>query len=156
MVFAGSTVLVSLFGLRLAGLPVYSSFGYATFAVVGAVMLASVTLVPALCGLAGRRVLRAPRAPRAARRAAAATGRRRRTERWAARRRRAGRSPSALAALVVLLVLAAPVLGMRTWPQDAGSQPTSNTTRLAYDLVAAEYGPGANGPFAGGRRPDAR
>ena len=36
---------------------------------------------------------------------------------------------------------------MRTWPQDAGSQPTSNTTRLAYDLIAAEFGPGANGPF---------
>jgi RND superfamily putative drug exporter len=47
----------------------------------------------------------------------------------------------------VLLALAAPVLGMRTWPQDAGSQPTSNTTRLAYDLTAAEFGAGANGPF---------
>jgi uncharacterized membrane protein YdfJ with MMPL/SSD domain len=31
--------------------------------------------------------------------------------------------------LVVLRTLAAPVLGMRTWPQDAGGQPTSNTTR---------------------------
>ncbi len=41
---------------------------------------------------------------------------------------------------------------MRTWPQDAGSQPESNTTRQAYDLVAAEFGPGANGPFAAGRR----
>ena len=44
-------------------------------------------------------------------------------------------------------MLAAPVLGMRTWPQDAGSQPESNTTRVAYDLIADEYGPGANGPF---------
>src|SRR6185312_12847141 len=49
--------------------------------------------------------------------------------------------------LAILAGLAAPVLGMRTWPQDAGSQPTSNTTRRAYDLVAAEYGPGANGPL---------
>ncbi|WP_181791919.1 MMPL family transporter, partial [Streptomyces phytophilus] len=54
---------------------------------------------------------------------------------------------SALGALVVLLALAAPILGMRTWPQDAGSQPDSNTTRRAYDLVAAEYGEGANGPL---------
>ncbi|MFN8200334.1 MAG: MMPL family transporter [Nakamurella multipartita] len=55
--------------------------------------------------------------------------------------------PWALGALTLLLVLAAPVLGMRTWPQDAGSQPESNTTRIAYDLVADEFGPGANGPF---------
>src|SRR4029450_8966295 len=52
---AGSTVLVSLFGLALAGLAVYASFGYATFAVVGMVMASAVTLVPALCGLFGRR-----------------------------------------------------------------------------------------------------
>jgi putative drug exporter of the RND superfamily len=44
-------------------------------------------------------------------------------------------------------VLAAPMLGMRTWPQDAGSMPDSHTTRKAYDLVAAEFGAGANGPL---------
>ena len=163
VVFAGTTVLVSLFGLRLAGLAVYSSVGMATALVVGTVMLTSVTLVPALCGLAGTRVLR-----RRERRAAAVSvsgsngpagthpeaagpaGTHRLestlTARWA---ERIGRRPWpwALAALGVLLLLAAPVLGMRTWPQDAGSGPESKTTRVAYDLVAAEYGPGANGPF---------
>jgi RND superfamily putative drug exporter len=54
---------------------------------------------------------------------------------------------AALASLVVLGILAAPVLGMRTWPQDAGSQPESTTVRRAHDLVAAEFGPGANGPL---------
>jgi len=48
---------------------------------------------------------------------------------------------------VFLLALAAPVLAMRTWPQDASSQPTSNTARVAYDLIADEYGAGANGPL---------
>ena len=68
------------------------------------------------------------------------------TARWAAR---IGRRPVpyALAALSLLLLLAAPVLGMRTWPQDAGSGPESATTRIAYDLVGSEYGAGANGPF---------
>jgi len=69
-----------------------------------------------------------------------------RTERWA-RWVAARPVPVAVAGLLVLLALAAPVLGMRTWPQDAGSQPTSNTTRRAYDLTAAEYGAGANGPL---------
>lgn len=52
-----------------------------------------------------------------------------------------------LAGLMLLAVLAAPVLDMRMWPQNAGTQPTSNTTRLAYDLIDHEFGPGANGPF---------
>ncbi len=152
VVFAGTTVLVSLFGLRLADLPTYTSVGLATLLVVASVVITSVTLVPALCGLAGSRVLRrrerrvlagtatGPTSHRADRTGSTATAR------WA---RRIGRRPWpwALGALTLLLVLAAPVLGMRTWPQDAGSQPESNTTRVAYDLVATEYGPGANGPL---------
>ncbi|GAA0916810.1 RND transporter [Virgisporangium aurantiacum] len=159
---AGSTVLVSLFGMAFAGLPTYTSFGYATFAIVSLVMISAVTLVPALCGLAGRRML-----PRKVRRAAAKTtldagtaqttldagdahttldARPTRTERWA--RAVAARPwPVAIAGLVFLLALAAPVLVMRTWPQDASSQPTSNTARVAYDLIADEYGAGANGPL---------
>ena len=137
VVYAGTTVLLCLLGLRLAGLPVYASMGYATLAVVGAVMLTSVTAVPALCALAGTRLL--PRTPR--RRVGPA-----RTEKWA---RMVCRRPVVwtLAALALLAVLAAPVLDMRMWPQNAGTQPTSNTTRLAYDLIDKEFGPGANGPF---------
>ncbi|WP_431681702.1 MMPL family transporter [Kitasatospora sp. KL5] len=143
VVVAGSTVLVALFGLRLAGLPTYSSFGYATFAVVGAVMLAALTLVPALCSLAGNRLLR--RAERRNPKLKAGNGPTR-TERWAAL---IGRRPvvAALGSLVVLLALAAPMLHMRTWPQDAGSQAASSTTRKAYDLTADAFGPGANGPL---------
>ena len=153
VVFAGTTVLVCLLGLRLAGLPVYTSVGVATLLVVTAVMLTSITLVPALCSLAGTRVLR--RAERRVPVAAVGLSRQANTStdlpdtataRWAAR---IGRRPVpyALAALSLLLLLATPVLGMRTWPQDAGSGPESATTRIAYDLVGSEYGAGANGPF---------
>jgi RND superfamily putative drug exporter len=139
---AGSTVLVSLFGLAFAGLAVYTSFGYATFATVGFVMFSAITLVPALCGLAGRRML-----PRKVRKGLTPVEvKQSLTERFA-RAVAAKPWPVAVVGLLVLLVLAAPVLGMRTWPQDAGSQPTSNTTRQAYDLIAAEYGAGANGPL---------
>jgi len=178
IVVAGATVLLSLFGLTFAGLATYRSFGSATALVVGVVLISAITLVPALCGLAGRRAL--PRRVRkaedhavhgttaatvdsgeptlptavtasshsggdtpAVREVTTAGGL---TARWATR---VGRRPLpwALAALALLLLLAAPMLGMRTWPQDAGSQPTSNTTRQAYDLIAAEYGEGANGPL---------
>ena len=42
---------------------------------------------------------------------------------------------------------------MRTWPQDSSAQPTDLTTRKAYDLVADEFGPGANGPIMFVARP---
>jgi RND superfamily putative drug exporter len=142
VVFAASTVLVSLLGLRLVGMPTYSAFGFATAIVVAAVAAASLTLVPALCRLAGRRLLTRRERRGLARRA---TGRPL-TARWATV---VGRRPVlfAVAAAAVMLTLALPALDMRTWPQDAGIQPTDTTTRRAHDLVAAEIGVGANGPI---------
>ena len=141
VVFAAAIVLVSLLGLRLAGLSTYSSFGFATALAVIAVACAALTLVPAALGIAGHRVL-----PRRTRR-----GRPDRTSvpltaRWA---ERVGRRPLpwALGALGLLLVLAVPTLDMRLWPADTSAQPTDSTTRQAYDLVADGFGPGANGPF---------
>jgi putative drug exporter of the RND superfamily len=171
VLIAGLTVVVSLLGLQLSTLETYSTIGYATAICVAAVMLAGLTLVPALCALAGQRIL--PRRDREAlavprpgdvagpqRGDAAGDGDARtrsvlgvetaveltRTEAWA---RWVTRRPAlmALASAAVLLALAAPVLGMRTWPDDAGSQPAGNTVRQAYDLVTAGYGPGANAPL---------
>jgi RND superfamily putative drug exporter len=149
---AGLTVIVSLLGLQLSTLQTYATIGYAADICVACVMAAALTLVPALCALAGRRIL-----PRRARTgsgtpatadpaAPAAPVRRTRTEAWAAW---VTRRPAlmAVASVAVLLALAAPVLGMRTWPEDAGTQPAGSTVRQAYDLVSAEYGPGANVPL---------
>jgi RND superfamily putative drug exporter len=160
VVFAGATVVLALMGLRLVRLTTYASTGFTTAVVVVAVVATALTLVPALCGLAGHRLLsrrarrrlaEAPALPAETIGAAGSQGVASQpdgslTARWAAR---IGRRPLpwALAALVLLLTLAAPVLAMRTWPQDAGSQPTSTTQRRAYDLVAANFGPGANGPL---------
>jgi RND superfamily putative drug exporter len=144
VVKAGVTVLVSLLGLRLSGLPTFDAFGLATAVAVLCVMTAALTLVPALCVLAGHRLL-----PRRERRRGPAS----RTDasepvsaRWA---RRVARRPIAwgLLALVVLLSLGAPALRMHTWPQDGGSDPQGSTTRTAFDLVSKEFGPGANGPI---------
>ena len=141
VVLASFTVLISLLGLRLGGLPVYSTFGYATAIAVVSVLAAALTLVPALCGLAGNRLL-----PRRTRRGQVRAEKTPLTARWA---RRVVRRPlaAALTALVFLLLLAAPVLGMRTWPQDGSSASPDSSSRKAYDLVDAEYGAGANGPF---------
>jgi RND superfamily putative drug exporter len=138
---AGATVLVSLSGLLFAGLVSFYSYGYTTAIVVAAVMLTAITLVPALSAAAGHRLV-----SRRKNAAEATPAKATLTARWA---ERVGRRPVpwALAALAVMLLLGAPALAMRTWPQDAGSQPQSSTVRKAYDLIAAEYGPGAYAPL---------
>ena len=49
--------------------------------------------------------------------------------------------------VIVLLFVSAPFMHMRLGLPDAGSQPTSQTTRRAYDLISEGFGPGANGPL---------
>lgn len=150
VVVAGCTVLVALSGLVVSGLPNFRYLGIGVGLVVAVCVVTAVTLLPALLRLAGRRVLR-----RRTRRALAAgvsrttvraTGGRPLAARWAAQ---ATRHPWRYAAtsLVLLLALSAPVLGMQLGQSDAGSEPTSSTTRRAYDLVDRAFGPGANGPL---------
>lgn len=56
VVFAGGTVLLALAGLRFSGLPDFATMGYATGLIVLVMMLAAVTLLPALLGLLKHRV----------------------------------------------------------------------------------------------------
>ncbi|TDC49451.1 MMPL family transporter [Actinomadura sp. KC345] len=142
VIFAGFTVLLALCGLVLSRIPVFMTMGFTTGLVVAATMLSAVTLLPAVMGLAGTRVLR--RRDRAD--ASTIVVESPRVRRWA---QHVGRHPWPwlLAASVLMIALAAPALGMRTWPSDASSEPTSNTARQAYDLVAEGYGDGANGPL---------
>ena len=143
VVLAGTTVLVSLLGLRLAGLATYSAFGIATAITVLAVVVSSLVLVPALCGLLNKRLL-----PRRVRRSRPRRlhPRGSRSERWA--NRVASRPLAwALAAVTVMLLLAAPVIGMRTWPQSGSDDPTSLQGRQSYDLLSEAFGPGAPTPY---------
>ena len=56
VIFAGATVVVSLLGLLLMGLPFVAGLGMAAALTVAVVMAASVTLLPAAIGLIGDRV----------------------------------------------------------------------------------------------------
>ena len=107
------------------------------------VMLASVTLLPAVLGFTGRVIdkLHVPgmRRDESAHRTSIAF-------RWS---RLVQRHPwrFALGGLAVLLVLCVPVLSLRLGNSDAGNDPTSLTTRRAYDLLSKGFGPGFNGPL---------
>jgi putative drug exporter of the RND superfamily len=144
--FSGCTVIVALLGLVALGIGSLQGMALAVACTVLVTMLASLTLLPALLGVFGRRFAR-QFAAKAARREA--KGRPPAGEVW---RRWGGlvqRHP--LSALVVavaaLLALAAPALGMRLGFADAGNDPAGTTSREAYDLLSEGFGPGFNGPL---------
>ena len=153
VVLAGTTVLVSLLGLRLSGLATFAAFGFATAITVVAVMVTALMLVPAVFALTRRwiepRAVRRARKGKRVRPAALARADRpvgARAERWA--RRVAGRPlPWLIGAATVMIVLAAPVLDMRTWPGSGGDEVASSPLRQSFDIVAEEFGPGANTPM---------
>jgi RND superfamily putative drug exporter len=55
--------------------------------------------------------------------------------------------PLAIVATALMLLIAVPFLSLRLGSSDAGSDPSSTTTRKAYDLLAQGFGPGFNGPL---------
>ena len=56
VVFAGTTVVIAICGLAVAGIPMVTTMGFASAIVVAVSVLAAVTLLPALLGLAGTKI----------------------------------------------------------------------------------------------------
>jgi putative drug exporter of the RND superfamily len=145
VIIAGLTVVIAVLGLMLTGLSYMYGVAISTSLAVLTVMLASVTLLPALLSYLGPRVdkLRIPLLGRTLR---AEGNSESPAARWShAVQRRPW--PAAIAALVVLLGLAAPALGMRLGFPDAGNDPPDTMTRQSYDLNTEGFGPGPNGPI---------
>ncbi len=145
VLFAGTTVAISITGLALIGLDFITKLGIGSaLGVLTAVLLAQ-SLLPAVLALLGHRIdsgrlgLRSSDDSRAgqARTPVAAWG-----------RFVSSRAKYVLpVAVVVLLAAAAPVAKARLGLSDAGTAPKSQTTRQAYDLLSAGFGPGFTEPI---------
>jgi putative drug exporter of the RND superfamily len=144
VLFAGSTVLISLCGLFVVGQQYLVGVAVGTILAVMAVMLATLTLLPAMLGFCGRAIDRL-HLPGLLSSAAPGTGR----GLWWRWSRTVQHRPVLCggAALLVLVILAVPLLSMRLAFTDAGNDPTSLTTRQAYDVISDGFGPGFNGPL---------
>ncbi|MDQ1634321.1 MAG: putative drug exporter of the superfamily, partial [Frankiaceae bacterium] len=147
---AGSTVVISMLGLFAMGLSFMRGAALVTILAVLVVMLASVTLFPALLGFVGRHIdrLRLPLPRRTA--AAVSTGGHVEPSRgWLAWSKvvQRHRIVAALLGVAVLLALASPFLGVRFGFPDAGNDRVGTSTRQAYDLQSRAFGPGSNGPL---------
>jgi len=141
ILFAGTTVVIALLGMFALG--VSFLYGVAIAASLGVllVLAASLTLLPALLMFTGKRVgrVRSRRTRRREPRVGFWTRWVRLIQRWPVW--------AALGSTALLLALASPALGLRLGASDSGNDPTTQTTRHAYDLLAAGFGPGFNGPL---------
>jgi len=145
VIFAGGTVCVAMLGLLVLNLDFLTGVGVAAAIVVLLSVVAACTLLPALLGVLGTRVL-----SRRQRRALAdgehPEHRQDWWTRWAALVERRPRllAPIALAVMAVLVI---PAFSLRVGSSDQGNDPAATTTRKAYDLLAEGFGPGFNGPL---------
>ncbi len=156
---AGSTVVISILGLYIAGVSFVGSLGLAAAVTVALAMLVALTLVPAFMGVVGENVrslssrLNARKAGISAKeqagRTAAATHEQHENSafaRWG-RKVSARPWPWAIASVLVLLVLAIPLFSITMGQPDNGTNPTSDSNRRAYDLIKQGFGVGVNGPL---------
>jgi RND superfamily putative drug exporter len=145
VLFAGATVVIALLGLFVLGMSFLNGLAIASSVTVLCTVLAAITLLPAMLGFLGLRTLSRRERRRLA--AGGATGERAGVwDRWAAVVEHRPKLLS-VAALVLITALAVPVASLRLGSSDAGNDPTSTTTRQAYDLLADGFGPGFNGPL---------
>ncbi len=144
VLFAGSTVVISLLGLFLLQLPFLQGLAVGTIAAVLLVMAGALTLLPAMLGYAGRAIDRM-HLPRLLQTGATPAP----DSFWYRWSRAIQRRPwtFGIIALMALVALAVPLFSMRLAFTDAGNDPTTLTTRQAYDLLAQGFGPGFNGPL---------
>ncbi|MEV5988447.1 MMPL family transporter [Streptomyces sp. NPDC052051] len=144
VVFAGLTVLIALAALAVVNIPLLTKMGLAAAGTVAIAVIIALTLVPALLGFAGRRVL--GRKDRKGARTAGLPSKPNMGTRWA---RFVLRRPVSvlLTAVVALGVIAVPVGDLTMGLPGDGDQPLSTTQRKAYDMIAESFGPGVNGPL---------
>ena len=145
IVFAGGTLIAAVCGLALTGLSFLAWLGISAALVVTVAVIASFTLVPALLGIAGRRVL-----PRSMQEQVTDTDEALDHSRWARLAQAVTRRPwrFAIASTIMLLLMAAPALTLTLGHTDASTLPPETTARKADDLMRSAFGAGSTAPLA--------
>ncbi len=148
VLFAGIIVCIALLGMFALGVSFLYGLAVAAALGVAFTMVAALTLLPALLGFIGPRILSRKQRAKLAGSGPAEIGASSRGFwfRWANFIDRRPVVPAVLATLLILL-LALPFLSMQLGSSDQGNDPAGTTTRIAYDLLAKGFGPGFNGPL---------
>ena len=144
VLFAGTTVIIAVLGLFTLGISMMNGLAIGIALGVLMTMLGAVTLLPAVLGFCGHNIDKFSLPGRRTSREGADTSSI--WYRWSQVIQNRPWVPLIVGA-AFLLLLTVPLLSMRLGNSDTGTNPTSDTTRRAYDLLAEGFGPGFNGPF---------
>jgi putative drug exporter of the RND superfamily len=143
VIFAGTTVAISISGLALVGIPFVAKMGFGTAIAVIVAVFTAVTLLPAILAKLGYRIDKWRLPMRKPVTESSDNGAIARVARFVERNPK----KVVLATLAGILTLAIPVNALNMGTADDGTNPSSTTTRKAYDLLAKGFGPGFNGPL---------
>jgi RND superfamily putative drug exporter len=147
---AGTTVVISMLGLFAMGLSFMRGAAVVTILGVLIVMLASVTLFPALLGYLGKHVDRLRLPVGRGHTVVVAEGGHVEPSRpwlgWSSFVER-HRIVAVIVGVATLLALAMPFLDVRFGFPDAGNNREETSSRQAYDRLAEGFGAGMNGPL---------
>jgi RND superfamily putative drug exporter len=148
VLFAGLTVCVALLGILTVGVSTLSGAAIAAAITVAFVLLGALTLLPALAGLAGPRILTRRQRRALARGETGFSEASRGWARWASLVQ-GRRLIFGVAALGVMVALGIPYLSMRQGTADYSVDPTSTTTTTyqGYEMLVHGFGPGFSGPL---------
>jgi RND superfamily putative drug exporter len=161
VVVAGGTVVIAILGLYVSGVPFVGALGLSAALVVAITIIAALTLVPAFLGFAKQSVRSREERKHAGHGDAGSLDPELLAQERAAREQaheqsafaRWGRMvsnrpwPWAIVTSALLVVLTIPLFSIQLGQLDAGTDPTTDSSRRAYDLIAEGFGPGANGPL---------
>ena len=146
VLFAGLIVCIAMLGMFALGVSFLYGVAIAAAVTVAFTVIASLTLLPAMLAILGRWL------PRRRERRALKEGKlttRVESPAWVRWTDAMSRRPAVFAtvAAAIMIIIAIPFFSMRLGSSDAGTDPSSTTTRKAYDLLAKGFGPGYNGPL---------
>jgi len=146
VLFAGGTVVIALLGMLVLRLDFLNGLGIGSAVAVGFTVMSALTLLPAMLGFFGHRLISRKQRRALADRGPQVAGSEGIWARWADL---VGRHKAVLsiAVLVGIALMSVPTLSIRLGSSDAGNHQAGTTTRKAYDLLADGFGPGSNGPL---------
>ena len=148
VLFAGIIVCIALLGMLALG--VSFLYGLAVAAAIGVAftMVAALTLLPAMLGFIGPKVMSRKQKRNLAENGPRIVGADSKGF-WPNWADRVQRMPwlSAGAALLVIVILALPFFSLQLGSADQGTDPAGTPTRVAFDMLSRGFGPGFNGPL---------
>jgi RND superfamily putative drug exporter len=148
VLFAGIVVCIALLGMLAIG--VSFLYGLAVAAAIGVLltMFSALTLLPAMLGFIGPKVMSRKQKKNLAENGPRIVGADNKGfwPGWADIVRNRPLVP-ALVALTVIVILALPFFSLRLGSADQGSDPAGTTTHIAFEMLSKGFGPGFNGPL---------